>query len=344
MKNLLIEELEKFRKLANYDTKLTLTENETKILDEFRVNGATRDAVRAAVGTKFDDFVRTMKITSRSADDVAVLVAKSADEFDNLFIKAMQKDLKDGFPKGTLGPAAKEMSKIDVLRQLAGKSLSKPGNNRRLTPQEIDSIINSTSAANKLKAAQFTPKPPKTPRPKPDPQDVGNAVTKFPYLKNLDWKSLLKKGAVLGLGVAVLYGIYKLTHDDEPPLPPDPDVDPNPNPNPDPNTSKYRDCTGTYVKWCKTAPTGPIGIVQGCLGGLVVDGKFGNRTQSALEAKGYPNGFKDSDITKICGGNTPTPPKPEPSPEEQLAQDYGVTPQPNAQAEVQTTNDDINNY
>ena len=74
---------------------------------QFRVNGATRDAVRAAVGTKFDDFVRTMKITSRSADDVAVLVAKSADEFDNLFIKAMQKDLKDGFPKGTLGPAAK---------------------------------------------------------------------------------------------------------------------------------------------------------------------------------------------------------------------------------------------
>jgi hypothetical protein len=208
------------------------------------------------------------------------------------------------------------MSKIDVLRQLAGKSLSKPGNNRRLTPQEIDSIINSTSAANKLKAAQFTPKAPRTPRPKPNPQDVDNAVTKFPYLKSLNWPSLLKKGAYLGLGVAVLYGIYKLTHDDEPPLPPDPvdPVDPDPKPKPEP---RYRVCTGTYTKGCKTDPTGAIGQVQKCLGGLVVDGKFWTRTQLALEAKEYPNGFKDSDIAKICGQNTPTPP-PQPEPEKEV--------------------------
>ena len=56
-----------------------------------------------------------------------------------------------------------------------------------------------------------------------------------------------------------------------------------------------------------------------------------------------------------CKTKPPTPPKPKPkedpkpeppkpSPEEQTAQDFGVTPQPNPQAEVQTTNDNIDNY
>jgi hypothetical protein len=36
------------------------------------------------------------------------------------------------------------------------------------------------------------------------------------------------------------------------------------------------------------------------LGGLVVDGKFGPRTQEILKSKGYPNGFTDADVSKIC--------------------------------------------
>jgi len=64
---------------------------------------------------------------------------------------------------------------------------------------------------------------------------------------------------------------------------------------------RYHDCTGTYTKGCKTDPTGAIGQVQQCLR-LVVDGKFWNKTQAALVAKGFADGFKDSDIAKICGG------------------------------------------
>jgi hypothetical protein len=78
---------------------------------------------------------------------------------------------------------------------------------------------------------------------------------------------------------------------------PDPTPDPTPKP---PKTNRYRNCTGTYTKGCKTEPTGPIGVVQGCLGGLVVDGKFWVKTQAALEAKGYTNGFTDADVSKIC--------------------------------------------
>jgi hypothetical protein len=66
-----------------------------------------------------------------------------------------------------------------------------------------------------------------------------------------------------------------------------------------PVTNRYRNCTGTYTKGCKTDPTGPIGVVQGCLG-LTVDGRFWDKTQTALIAKRYTNGFTDADIPKIC--------------------------------------------
>jgi hypothetical protein len=74
---------------------------------------------------------------------------------------------------------------------------------------------------------------------------------------------------------------------------------PSPTPRPKPKQNRYRNCTGTYTKGCKTEPTGAIGVVQGCLG-IVVDGRFWDKTQNALVAKGYTNGFTDADISKIC--------------------------------------------
>ena len=65
--------------------------------------------------------------------------------------------------------------------------------------------------------------------------------------------------------------------------------------------SSYKPCKGTYTKGCKADA---IMQIQGCLS-LVPDGKFGPKTQAALESKGYKNGFTDADITKIC--NTPSP-------------------------------------
>jgi hypothetical protein len=66
--------------------------------------------------------------------------------------------------------------------------------------------------------------------------------------------------------------------------------------------SKYKPCTGTYTFGCKTAPSGPIGVVQGCLG-LSTDGKFGPKTKKALSDKGITS-FTDADITKICQKTT----------------------------------------
>jgi len=64
-------------------------------------------------------------------------------------------------------------------------------------------------------------------------------------------------------------------------------------------TSGYTLCTGTYKYACKTDPSDAIGKVQSCLGGLIVDGKFGPKTRDKLSAKGFTT-FTDSDIEKIC--------------------------------------------
>ena len=64
-------------------------------------------------------------------------------------------------------------------------------------------------------------------------------------------------------------------------------------------TGGYKSCSGTYSKGCKSDV---IAKVQGCLG-LVSDGKFGPKTQSALSGKGFTT-FTDADVTKICEKTT----------------------------------------
>jgi hypothetical protein len=62
----------------------------------------------------------------------------------------------------------------------------------------------------------------------------------------------------------------------------------------------YKSCSGTYTYGCKADA---IATVQGCLGGLVADGKFGPKTQAALKAKGFDS-FTDADVNKICNKTT----------------------------------------
>lgn len=57
------------------------------------------------------------------------------------------------------------------------------------------------------------------------------------------------------------------------------------------------DCSPNYKQGCKSDK---IAEAQRCLG-LTDDGKFGPKTQNKLAQKGFPNGFSDSDIPKICG-------------------------------------------
>jgi hypothetical protein len=62
-------------------------------------------------------------------------------------------------------------------------------------------------------------------------------------------------------------------------------------------TKKYKVCSGTYTQGCYSEA---IKKVQGCLGGLVADGKFGPKTNEKLKAAGFSGGFSDNDVDKIC--------------------------------------------
>jgi hypothetical protein len=62
-------------------------------------------------------------------------------------------------------------------------------------------------------------------------------------------------------------------------------------------TTKYKPCSGTYTQGCYSDV---IKQVQGCLGGLVTDGKFGPKTSEKLKAAGFSGGFSDNDVDKIC--------------------------------------------
>jgi hypothetical protein len=140
------------------------------------------------------------------------------------------------------------------------------------------------------------------------PTDVDDAITNITKtpIKDRTTLSALKKwglGAGLTLGtIALLYAYFNdkpvenVTDDNE--------ETPPPPPPPPPVTNRYRNCTGTYTKGCKSEAIKPV---QTCLG-LVPDGKFWVKTQAALEAKGFPNGFTDADVSKICGNQTPPPP------------------------------------
>ena len=82
---------------------------------------------------------------------------------------------------------------------------------------------------------------------------------------------------------------------------PAPNPNPNPNPTPRPRPkSKYRACSGTYTKGCKSDV---IAKVQGCLG-LSVDGKYGNDTHTKLNSMGFAS-FTDADVDKLCNVQAP---------------------------------------
>jgi len=141
------------------------------------------------------------------------------------------------------------------------------------------------------------------------PTDIDDAIANIPKTPVKDQSTLaalkkwgLRTGLTLGT-IALLYAYFNdkpvenVTDDNEETPPPPPPV-----------RNRYRtDCTGTYTKGCKSEAIKPV---QTCLG-LVPDGKFWVKTQAALEAKGFPNGFTDADVSKICGNQTPPPPQPE---------------------------------
>lgn len=79
---------------------------------------------------------------------------------------------------------------------------------------------------------------------------------------------------------------------------PTPTSTPRPNPGP-----SFVNCSGVYRIGCKSDV---ITKVQGCLGGLVQDGKFGPKTEGKLKEKFPDLGgvFRDNEVDRICNKET----------------------------------------
>jgi hypothetical protein len=324
MKNILLEEIERYKRLSTYNPKMTLTEN-VELISELTV-GSTMRELETTLGKNIGTILKDFKIVGMDAAKVTSLLSKDAKSFEKEMLKAFAQDIKNGFPKGELGPLGKQMSKIDLFRNLTNEVKS---TGKSLTVKEIETLAKEVNAANKLKVAKFTPKIPKI-KPNPDELRVADdLVRQTPQLKKMNWKSLLKWGAGACVAVGALYAVYKMTHQDEPPVVIDDIPQPAPQPAPQPRTSQYSACTEVYpIKFgCKNET---IAKVQECLG-VTPDGKFGPKTQQALINKGYDGNSITTEITiNVCGqNNTNKPPVTTPpvKPEEIEAPDNTINPE-----------------
>ena len=231
-------------------------------------------------------------------DNAMGLLEKDAKAFEKELAKAFEKDLIAGYPKGTLGPAGKNLSKIDALRRMSSDAKSA---GRPLTPAEMEAIIKDVASENKLKAATHEGKGGGNKPKKEEQQKWDNEPD--PTKKKWNWKRMLKWGAAAGVSAAALYWIYTKTHGRTPPVPVPPPVPPVPPVPVPPRPSQYRSCPDTFpiAQFCKNET---VRKVQGCLG-ITADAKFGPNTKTALEGKGL-NGtsITQDTVNKVCNTNT----------------------------------------
>jgi hypothetical protein len=153
MKKTLLAEIENYRRLSFYNTKLTLTENVELISEQFENAAVTLRDVQSAFGDGFDSALRDLKLVGIDAARLTELLEKDAKSFESEFNQALGKDIESGYKQGVLGPQGKAISKIEYLRRVTNRTKAKGA---KLTPEELVDIRKEVISDNKLKAAQFT--------------------------------------------------------------------------------------------------------------------------------------------------------------------------------------------
>jgi hypothetical protein len=304
MKNLLSEELERYRTLSNYNTKFTLTEN-TEIVSENIILNEQPGVTLSAAKTAFKNLGMTLaKFTKMEASQLTKVLAMDERAFAKELTKAMNKDIKAG---QTTMVAAKELSKIQVIREITRQ---KP-----TTVAQVDDIINSVKNQNKIKYGNLRANKSAgtgagtSATNKQNATNLGNTSTGKSLIAKIKagmpWKTLLKVGAGIAT-VGVLWWLFT----DNSPLPEPTSTPPEPTPTPPnpypPTPSKYKTCPDTFpiAMYCKNET---VRKVQGCLS-IKTDGAFGTGTQSALVAKGLPGTeITQNTVDVACGSKVVEP-------------------------------------
>ena len=117
MKNLIQEELERYRRLSGYNPKLTLTENAK--INEQALGTTVRD-VESSMGKTLNTIIKDYKIGTLGTTEITRLLAMEPKAFERSLNKAIAEDVKNGIV-GTLGPAGKDLSKIDLFNSKSQK-------------------------------------------------------------------------------------------------------------------------------------------------------------------------------------------------------------------------------
>lgn len=326
--------LHRMKLLMEYDTSKTLSEN--ILITE---QASLADDVAKALGVlgkgAGDDLIKASRIVDDAGKTVSTL-----DDFSKLAkankiaptqLGRVQSSL---LKNSTLTLAQKETMLNNYVAQAIKKGRGVGKTSTQISDDlvskgfpkdvadDVGTKLNSHWNANKSGPAAFKPakvkttktgkpkslKPKKTKNPSPNPaDDAAKIEDEIAKSGSKPWPAWLKWGAGLGISAAALWWFF---HDSDEVVAVPEDI-----PEEEPVTDNgggsggsggtggggeggYTDCPGPdYSKGCKSEA---VRKVQTCLG-LTPDGKFGPKTQSALEGKGYPNGFTDSDIDKICG-------------------------------------------
>jgi hypothetical protein len=329
MKNIILEELNKAKLLMKYNTKVTLSEN---LINNktFVSNGSLLTEqplsvwLKALFGTADEALIASLK-TAKNAkyiqavkflDDAAIYSQAGFKNVDDLVTAMAKGTLKSsqisGLAKGLLkkgtitGPLRKALT--DKAAKLSFKNF--PNKSGQKIKNELIKKGYDPAIADEIAVKIANKNLPKNIPVKPtDIDDVIANIPKTPVKERTTWQAIKRWGLGAGLTIGTIALLYAYFNDNAVEnVTDDNEETPPPPPPPPPVTNRYRtDCTGTYTKGCKSEAIKPV---QTCLG-LVPDGKFWTKTQAALEAIEFPNGFTDADVSKICGNQTPPPPQPE---------------------------------
>jgi len=344
--------LNRVKLLIEYDTTKTLSENlliveqlssADDLAKAFGILGksASDDIVKAAgivddlakPISSMDDFLKlykTGKVTAQNVGKVQTQLLKNASlpitqktaMVDNFVTQSIKKSrgvgktstqisddlVSKGYPKDVADDVGNKLSSHWKGNKSGPSAFKSQGGK-----QGSNVIKSKVTRSGKTKNL----KPKRTKNPNPKAAEDAAKIEAELAKGGKPWPAWVKWGTGLGIGALALWWYF---HDsgDVVTVPEDiPEEEPTTdNDSGGGSTSGggagYTVCPGPqYTQGCKSET---IRKVQGCLG-LTPDSKFGPKTQAALEAKGFTNGFTDTDVDKICNKvqTAPeTPAKPNP--------------------------------
>jgi len=146
--------IDRIKLMMSYDNEKTLNENLNVLNliseDESTEVGEQRSAIRrnlntAAAGAKETAIISAMGKEFKLADNViATALTKDLTQLTKELEDAIKLDLKNGVrisTTNTLGPAAKEASKLKAMKEMSLKSNELKASGKNITTKEIDDII-----------------------------------------------------------------------------------------------------------------------------------------------------------------------------------------------------------